>query len=158
MKVAIRRIHLASLGKMGCLLGVVAAFLPSLLCGLLTVGAVGQLLHWVEGWQEFTISVLGQEIARLDLVQFLGLEKVLILLQTVAAASLPVLFLAVLALALVIGAFLALITILVGLGYNLLALATGGVVVEMDVFGKVDMPSGSPPGTKIPDGNPPAGS
>jgi len=38
MKVAIQRINLPSLGKMGCLLGAVAAFLPSLLCGLLGVG------------------------------------------------------------------------------------------------------------------------
>ncbi|HFD38974.1 MAG TPA: hypothetical protein ENJ31_03875 [Anaerolineae bacterium] len=136
MKVAIRRINLFSLGKMGCLLGVVAAFLPSLLCGLLTVEAVGRLLHWMEGWQEFSISVLGQEIARLDLVQFLGLEKVLVLLQTVTAASLPALFLGVLALALVIGLFLALIIILVGLAYNLLASATGGVVVEMAALGQ----------------------
>ena len=140
MKVAIRRIHLFSLGKMGCLLGVVAAFLPSLLCGLLTVEAVGRLLHWMEGWQEFSISVLGQEIARLDLVQFLGLEKVLVLLQTVTAASLPVLFLGVLALSLVAGLFLALIIILVGLAYNLLASATGGVVVEMAALGQEETP------------------
>lgn len=140
MKVAIRRINLFSLGKMGCLLGVVAAFLPSLLCGLLTVEAVGRLLHWMEGWQEFSISVLGQEIARLDLVQFLGLEKVLVLLQTVTAASLPALFLGVLALALVIGLFLALIIILVGLAYNLLASATGGVVVEMAALGQEETP------------------
>jgi len=131
VKVAVRHVDLISLGKMGCLLGVIAALLPSLLCGLLTLGVVNRLLRWVEGWQEFTISVLGQEIARLDLVHFLGLEQVLVVLQTAATASLPVLFLAVLILALVIGAFLALITILVGLGYNLLASATGGVVVEV---------------------------
>ena len=38
MNVAIRRVSLASLGKFGCLLGVVAAFLPSLLCGLAGLG------------------------------------------------------------------------------------------------------------------------
>ena len=61
MKVAIHRINLASLGKFGCLLGAVAALLPSLLCGLAALGLVGLVLNWLEGWQELTISLLGQE-------------------------------------------------------------------------------------------------
>jgi hypothetical protein len=132
MKVMIRRVGLASLGKMGCLLGVVAAFLPSLLCGLLAVGAVGLLADWLGGWQELTINLLGQEVASFDLIQFLGLEKVLEIAQVVTSASGAVLFLIVLALALISGACLALIVILVGLSYNLLAVTTGGLVVEME--------------------------
>jgi hypothetical protein len=131
MKVAIRRIQLASLGKIGCLLGVVAAFLPSLLCGLLALGLAGLVRGWLESWQDLTISLLGQEIARVDLVQFLGLDGVLEISQTLASASGLVLALAVLILALVSGLLLAMIIILVGLAYNLLASATGGVVVEM---------------------------
>jgi hypothetical protein len=131
MKVAIRRVNLPSLGKMGCLLGAVAAFLPSLLCGLLIVGLVSLILKWLESWQELTIAFLGQELARFDLIQFLGLEKMVDQLQTVASASVPMLLLGVLALALVSGAFLALIVIVVGLAYNLISAATGGVVVEM---------------------------
>jgi hypothetical protein len=131
MKAAIRRIHLASLGKMGCLLGAVAAFLPSLLCGLLALGLAGLVRGWLESWQDLTISLLGQEIARVDLVQFLGLDGVLGISQTLASASGLVLALAVLVLALVSGFLLAMIIILVGLAYNLLASATGGVVVEM---------------------------
>jgi hypothetical protein len=64
-------------------------------------------------------------------VQFLGLDGVLGLSQTLASASGLVLLLAVLALALGSGLLLALIVILVGLAYNLLASVTGGVVVEM---------------------------
>jgi hypothetical protein len=86
---------------------------------------------WLETWEEVTISVLGQEIASLDLVAILGLEQVTQVLQAVGAASAPVLLLAVLALALVSGAILAIIIALVGLVYNLLAAATGGLVVEM---------------------------
>jgi hypothetical protein len=131
MKVAIQRISLPSLGKMGCLLGAVAAFLPSLLCGLLGLGLARLVLRWLESWQELTISFLGQEIARFDLVQFLGLDGVAGALQTVTAASVPVFILSVLLLALLAGAVLALIVVLVGLIYNLLAVGTGGVVVEM---------------------------
>jgi hypothetical protein len=131
MKVSIRHVSLASLGKMGCLLGAVAAFLPSLLCGLLSLGLARLALRWLESWQELTISLLGQEIARFDLVQFLGLEKALEPLRVVASATGPVLFLTTLALAVASGILLALIVILVGLAYNLLAATSGGLIVEI---------------------------
>jgi hypothetical protein len=131
VRAAIRRVSLASLGKMGCLLGVVAAFLPSLLCGLAGLLLANLARGWLESWQELTISFLGQEIASIDLVRILGLEQVLSFLQTLASASVPMLFLVVLILALGSGAMLALIIALVGLAYNLLAAATGGVIVEL---------------------------
>jgi len=132
MKVAIRRVSLVSLGKVGCLLGVVAAFLPSLLCGLLGMGLLTLIAGWLESWQTLNINVLGQELASLDLLQFLGLDKVLGQVQAVVGVSAPVIFLVVLGLALLSGAFLALIVALVGLAYNLLSSATGGLVVEME--------------------------
>jgi hypothetical protein len=131
MKVAIRRIGLISLSKTGCLLGAVAAFLPSFLCGLTALGLAGLLRHWLESWQTTTITILGREIVRFDFVDLLGLEKVLGILQTLTSASVPILFLAILALALVSGVFLAIVVALVGLAYNLLAAATGGLVVDM---------------------------
>jgi hypothetical protein len=131
MKVVIRRVKLTSLGRMGCLLGIVAAFLPSLLCGLLGLGLATLVRHWLESWQQLTISLLGQEVATFDLVQFLSLDQLLNQLQTLATVSGSILFLAVVALALITGALLALIVMLVGLVYNLLAATTGGVVVEM---------------------------
>ena len=131
MKVAIRRISLASLAKTGCLLGAVAALLPSLLCGFVGLGLSNLTRRWLESWQELTITLLGQEVARFDLVQFLGLEKVLQVLKLLASASTPALFLVVLGLALASGVLLAVIVGLVGLAYNLLASATGGLVVEM---------------------------
>lgn len=131
MKVRIQRIGLASLGKIGCLLGTVAAFLPSLLCGLLGLGLVRLLLRWLGSWQELSVSILGQEIARFDLVQFLGLQKVLATLQNLTAASGWAFLLAALLLAFAAGVVLAAIVALVGLAYNLLAASTGGLVVEM---------------------------
>lgn len=144
MKVAIQRVSLASLSKMGCLLGAVAAFLPSLLCGLLGMGLVRLVLQWLESWQELTISLLGQEIARFDLVQFIGLDKTLDFLQNLSAVSGGVLFLVVLGMALVAGLLLAVIIVLVGLVYNLVARSTGGLVVEMSTVTK---PRDAEPGT-----------
>lgn len=131
MKVAIRHVSLRSLGKLGCLLGVVAAFLPSLLCGLLAMGLSKLVLGWLESWQELTISLLGQEVASFDLVRFLSLDKLVDLLRSLTSMSGLVLLLAILLLALASGFILALMITLVGLAYNLLSSATGGLVVEM---------------------------
>ena len=138
MKVAVHRIELASLGKIGCLMGALAAFLPSLLCGLLAFGLVGVVRQWLENWQKLTVNVLGQEIATFDLIQFLNLDGVLGSLQVLDSVSVLGLIVAVLALALISGALLASIIILMGLAYNLLSSATGGVVLELSAAGKQD--------------------
>jgi hypothetical protein len=131
MKVRIQRISPASLAKMGCFLGTIVAFLPSLLCGLLGLGLGRVLLEWLASWEELSISVLGQEIARFDLIEFLGLQEVVVYLQTLTAASGWAFLLAALLLALAAGVVLAVVVALVGLAYNLLAGATGGLVMEM---------------------------
>ena len=134
MKLAIRRISLTSLGKFGCFLGAVAAFVPSLLCGLLALGLVNILRHWLEDWEKVSITLLGREIAQFDFVQLLGLTEFLNQLQTIAGASWLVMALIVVALAIVAGALLAAIIVVVGLAYNLLAAMTGGLVVEADTL------------------------
>jgi len=134
MKVAIRRVGLGSLGRMGCLLGVVAAFLPSLLCGLSSLGLAALVYRWLSSWQEVPISLLGREITTFDFVELLGLERLVQVLQVVTSASGAIVVLLVLALALFSGLLLALTTIIVGIAYNGLAVATGGVVVEMQAM------------------------
>jgi hypothetical protein len=143
MKVAIQHISLASLGKMGCLLGAVVAFFPSMLCGLLGLGLVGVVLQWLEGWQDLTISILGQEIARIDLVEFFGLEQVLGILQSITAASGWALLLGALVLALAASLVLATMIMLVGLVYNLVAAGTGGLVVDMEAVNRPEPGSGT---------------
>jgi hypothetical protein len=143
MKVAIQRLNLASLGKMGCLLGAVAAFLPSLLCGLLGFAFAALAGRWLESWQDLTIAFLGQEIARFDLVSFFGLDGVLELLQALTTASVPIMLLAILGMAFIAGVLLAVIIMLTGLAYNVLAAATGGVVVEMSAVAPQKRPPAS---------------
>jgi len=133
MRLRVRRVGLASLGKFGCLLGVVAACAPSLLCGLLALAAVNVLRRWLEGWEGVSISILGQEITRLDFVRLLGLTELLDRLQAVGGLSWAVLAAIVLLLALAAGALLGAIVMLVGLVYNLLAATTGGLEVDAAV-------------------------
>ena len=143
MKVSIQRLSLTSLGRMGCLLGAVAAFLPSLLCGLLGFALAALAGGWLESWQDLTIAFLGQEIARFDLISFFGLDGVLEFLQALATASVPIMLLVILGMAVISGILLAVIIMLTGLAYNLLAAATGGVVVEMSAVAPQEGPPAS---------------
>jgi hypothetical protein len=131
MKVAIRHISLVSLGRFGCVLGIVVAFLPGLACGLVGLGSAHLARNWLESWQDLTITLLGQEVVRVDLVQLLGLGRLLEALWIVDAASAPLAALLTLSLALILGALLASIVMLGGLTYNLLSHATGGLVVDL---------------------------
>jgi len=133
MKLAIQSISLKSLDKMGCLLGAVLACLPSLLCGMLAMGIVQLLRHWLEGWQQIRIELLGHEVVNFDLVHQLGLTEFLRWMQVIAGLSWLAVILIGLLLALLIGLILATIAILLGLLYNLLASATGGVVLNTAV-------------------------
>jgi len=136
MKMSVRRIGLDSLARMGCLLGTVAAFLPSLACGLLAMGLAVTLHRWLTSWQQaslgFNLPLVGEQSLTFDLVELLRLERLLSFLDTVTAASAVTLILVVLALAVVSGLLLAAIVTLVGLAYNLVASATGGLVVELE--------------------------
>jgi hypothetical protein len=136
MKLAIRSISLQSLAKTGCFLGIVLACLPSLLCGILGMTVVEILRHWLEGWEKVSITIFGQQVVSVDLLQKLGLTDVLSWLQAIGGASWLVVALVVLALGLFTGLVLASITVLAGLAYNSLASATGGVVVNAAVVGE----------------------
>jgi hypothetical protein len=150
MKMSVRRIGLGSLAKMGCLLGIVAAFLPSLLCGLLASAAAILLHRWLQSWQAasfgFELPLVGERSWTLNLVELLRLEGVLSTLETVTAASGLTFLLVVLALAIVSGLFLGTIVTLVGLVYNSLASATGGLVIEVKpLAGSEGQAVGEPP-------------
>jgi hypothetical protein len=127
----IRRVNLRSMGKHGCLLGTVLAALPSLVCGLVLVLGAYLAQRWIEGWQVQHISVLGQELARIDLVRALGLERLMETLHQVSTASPFVVLMAVVWLALLSGLLAAALVMLAGLAYNGLASLTGGIIVEV---------------------------
>jgi len=130
MKYTIRRISLAPLAKFGCLLGALVSLLPSLLCSLSALRLLGLVRHWLEGWQEGEVEILGF-IATLDFIKLLGLEPVLKLLQDIGPVSWTFFILAVVVISLASGLLIALSVCVTGLGYNLLAWLTGGLAVEL---------------------------
>jgi hypothetical protein len=130
VKYTIRRISLAPLAEFGCLLGTLASVLPSLLCGLSALRLLRLIRRWLEGWQEGEIEILGFT-AILDFVGLLGLEPVLKLLQSIEPTSWTLLILAIVVVSVASGLLIALTVYVTGLGYNLLAWLTGGLVVEL---------------------------
>ncbi|HID65200.1 MAG TPA: hypothetical protein EYP49_20975 [Anaerolineae bacterium] len=67
----------------------------------------------------------------LDFIELLGLEPVLKLLQAIEPMPWTFLILAVAVLSIASGLLIALTVYVTGLGYNLLAWLTGGLVVEL---------------------------
>jgi hypothetical protein len=130
MRYTIRRISLAPLAKFGCLLGTLVSFLPSLLCSLSALRLLGLVRRWLEGWQEGKIEILGLT-ATLDFIELMGLEPVLKLLQGIEPMSWTFLILAVVVMSVTSGLLIALTIYVTGLGYNVLAWLTGGLVVEL---------------------------
>jgi hypothetical protein len=130
MKYTVRRISLAPLAKFGCLLGILASLLPSLLCSLGALRLLDFIRRWLEDWQEGEIEILGLT-ATLDFIELLGLEPVLRFLQAVEPMSWTFLILAVVVMSVASGVLIALTIYVTGLGYNFLAWLTGGLVVEL---------------------------
>ena len=127
----VRRLSLSSIARYGCLLGGVAALIPSLLCGLAGLWGAAVMRRWLESWQEVRLNLLGRDLITLDFISLLHLNGLLRALQSVDARFAVVALALILALALVIGLIVAVTVSLVGWTYNLVAAATGGVEVQL---------------------------
>lgn len=130
--VRVRRIAYSSLAKFGCLLGGVAMVLPGLVCGLGGVVLVRVLRVWLESWQQFNLSILGQNVGSFDLINALRLTALLERLRILDATGPLALLGVAVAVALLGGLLLAVIVVGVGLAYNVLAWLTGGIMLELE--------------------------
>lgn len=122
----IRRIGLQSLAGMGCALGGLAVLAPAVVCGVLARLAVGGLRDLLEGWRSVPLGLV-----RVDLIPLLHLGDGLATLQALDAAGWWLAATVALAFSLGAGVALALIGVLIGLGYNTLARLSGGLVLEL---------------------------
>lgn len=127
----VRRISLFSLLRMSLALGWLVALGPALCLAALavrTIQAAGAALGKV---QNVEVGAFGQTLARIDLLQTLGLADAA---QTTGqlTANLGATFVTFTLLLVAAGAILiALGALLFGLGYNLLAWVGGGVEIEL---------------------------
>lgn len=131
MKYRLRRVSTFSIARFGCLLGWIITVIPSLMCGLLTWQMMAALRNWLESWEQMSLRLLGLEHS-LDLVDLLQLHNLLATLQTIEERALPLLIALLVLTAVGGGLVIALMLVLLGWGYNLLAWLTGGIEVELE--------------------------
>ncbi len=130
MKYRIQRVSTFSVARFGCLLGWIITVIPGLVCGLAAWQIAAAARDWLQSWEGFDLSLLGFDYT-LDLVDLLQLQDVITTLQIIENRALPLVILVLIVAAVGGGAVIALILVLLGWGYNLLAWLTGGVEVDL---------------------------
>ncbi len=128
---SVRKINLFPLAKFGCVLGGLAMLLPGLICAILSMQMIGILRDFFDRWQATELELLGGFGTEFDFIQIMGLEAMQTLLVQLDNQGLALAALIVLGSVLGGGLLIALIIMLVGWGYNLLAAMTGGLEVEL---------------------------
>ena len=129
---AVQKISTLPLAKFGCTLGGLAMLLPGLICAIAGVQLVAILRALLDNWQAVQTELLGLDVpVEFDLITLLGLETAQILITRLdnqpAVLGLLIILISMIGGGLVV----AIIILLVGWGYNLLALVSGGLELEL---------------------------
>ena len=131
MRHTIRRIGLTSVARLGCLLSGIAALPPALCVAGLTVAALQRIHEALQQIEPLTLTLLGQELVRIDLLDALRIQPVADRVAELAQGP----FLAFRSLTLILvltGAVLATLNVVfIAVAYNLLARAGWGLTLEL---------------------------
>jgi hypothetical protein len=131
MRYTIRRIAPGTALRVGCALGWLVALCPALGLAWLAAQLIQRLSQALAQIEPLEIALLGQPIARIDLLEILRLSTVAQVLDRLAA-NLPMTFLMIAFVLMLLGAAaLAVAVLLFSVGYNLLARLGGGLEVEL---------------------------
>jgi len=131
MRYRIRRVAPGSALRVGCALGWLVMLCPALVFAAVVVQVLRRVDQALGGVAPFTITLLGQTVARIDLLEALQLSDTA---RTVAQLTQrqPLTIVALTLLFTAVGAvMLAVAVLLFSLGYNLLARAGGGLEVDL---------------------------
>ncbi|MGH2621681.1 MAG: hypothetical protein ACRDHG_14100 [Anaerolineales bacterium] len=131
MRYTIRRIGLTSVARLGCLLSGLAVLPPALCLAGITVAALERIQEALQQIEPLTLTLLGQELVRIDLLDALRLQPVAN--QLAELAQDPFMTFRSLTLILVLtGAVLATLSaVLIAVAYNLFARTGWGLAVEL---------------------------
>ena len=127
---SVRKINLFPLAKFGCVLGGLAMVIPGVICGIVSMQLVSFMRAFLDEWQTSELQLLGLGV-QFDFIEILGLEATQNLLIQLDEQGVVLALLIVLSSIIGGGLFIALMIMLVGWGYNLLAALTGGLEVEL---------------------------
>jgi hypothetical protein len=127
----VQRISLGSALRLGLLLGWLMALLPALGLSWLAVQLVAGASALLGQMTPYELSLLGQSVASLDPLRFLGLAETAAQVGALAELGGMLFVLLALALTLLGGLGVALTAVLGALLYNLIAAMGGGLKLEL---------------------------
>ena len=129
---AIQKVNTLPLAKFGCALGGLAMLLPGLIVAVGLVQLVGLLRTLLDNWQAVQTDLLGLGMpVEFDFITLLGLQTSQSVITRLDDQRYLVALLVMLLAIIGGGLLVALVILLVGWGYNLLAALTGGLEVEL---------------------------
>lgn len=131
MRYTIRSISPLSALKIGLLLGWVLALLPAAVAAAAALAGLEGAARALSQVQTYDITVLGQNIASIDVLGLLGLADEAGRVNDLAAMGWGLFAAITFALTLLGGAMVAVTAVFFSLGYNLLAAVAGGLTVEL---------------------------
>ncbi len=131
VRYTVRRIGLTSVARLGCMLGWLTALLPALCFAGLAVAVVQRVHQALQQVTPITLSLFGQELIRIDLLEVLRLQPLAQVLARWAENPMLTFFSLALGLTLLGGVFWILTSLLVSEVYNLAARAGWGLVLEL---------------------------
>ena len=129
---AVQKINTLPLAKFGCTLGGLAMVIPGLICAVAGVQLVSLLRILLDQWQATQADLLGLGVpVEFDFITLLGLETVQTAITRLDDRSFLLALLIILVSVIAGGLVVALIILLLGWAYNLLAALTGGLELEL---------------------------
>ncbi|MSP14029.1 MAG: hypothetical protein EXR62_13875 [Chloroflexi bacterium] len=132
MRYTVREITWGSAARLGCGVGWLVALPPALCLAALAVQILLGANRALENVQPLTISLLGQNLARIDLLENLRLRDTAQTVAGLIANTTTTFILLVLLLVVTGGLLLTIIALLFAAGYNLLGLAGWGLTIELE--------------------------
>ena len=130
-QMTIRRVGILSALKFGTILGFLVSVLPISLLAIIAKWFVSLLIIFLQGWRDLPLfSILGQT-QRINMTQLLGLDPVLNMLRGWETVSTLAMIGAIVALSLLGGVLIGVLSGIMVMAYNLTARLTGGIRVEL---------------------------
>ena len=129
---SVQKISTLPFAKFGCVLGGIVMALPGLICAIAGVQLIGALRALLDTWQSTKTDLPGLGVpVELDFISLLGMEAAQSLIIRLDDQRFVVASLVILVSVIGGGLLVALIILVVGWVYNLLASLTGGLEVEL---------------------------
>jgi hypothetical protein len=129
---SVRKLNLFPLAKFGCLLGGLVMILPGLICAIANWQIIAALRLLLDTWESSAVDLLGAGLpVEFDFIDLLGLEAIQAIIVSLDEQRFIVALLIILSSTIGGGFLIGLTILLLGWIYNVLAMLTGGLEVEL---------------------------